>query len=141
MQRYMADLTICSMIHDHISLMYCVTIIWSYPLVWNDDKKEVRKYLQKIGSRFLVAMTSEFIFNTVSIFILTWYQNRPIVRLWMTKWKSYVKTNTLICTFVVSYVTQYLIGIADEKYLSAHYHNSTLHHNGTQRYCNSSLFF
>ena len=135
-QRYVADLTICQIMHEHIAVLYCNAILQLYPLAERRNSINDISVIKDFGQRCLIASSIEYAFNVMSIYVLTRHLNIPLVKLWRKRWKTYVVINSFICYIVTCYATHYLILVADLKY-------PLLHHNSTKHVCNVSqlLFF
>ena len=135
-QRYMADLTICQIIHEHIAVLYCNAILQLYPFVEMRNSINGISVIKDFGQRCLIASSIEYAFNVMTIYVLTRHLNIPLVKLWRKRWKTYAIINSLICFMLICYTTQYLLMVPDLKYNRAH-------HNSTKQVCNVSqlLFF
>ena len=136
-QRYIADLIICQVIHGHVALLYCNALLQLYPFVYIGNSSSNKSILYDFFLRCFIASSSEYFFNVLSIFALSWYLNIPVVKLWGMKWKRYGVVNFLTCIIVICYSTHYLVQVAESKY------PDNIQANLTKRVCNVSqlLFF
>ena len=119
-QRLIADLVICNVIHEVTALMYTNALIQLYVLqvgVGSANTK-VDKYevLGEYLTRISVAVFSEFVITVFGIFILTWYMNIPVVRVWKKEWRNFLKVNLFMCSILAIYITHYMTGVVAGKY-------------------------
>ena len=88
-QRLIADLVICNVIHEVTALMYTNAFIQLYALQvgLGSGNTKINKYkvFEEYFARISVAVFSEFVITVFGIFILTWYMNIPVVRVWKKK--------------------------------------------------------
>ena len=119
-QRLIADLVICNVIHEVAALMYTNALIQLYALQvgLGSANTKVDKYevLGEYLTRISVAVFSEFVITVFGIFILTWYMNIPVVRVWKKEWRNFLKVNLFICSLMAIYITHYMAGVVAGKY-------------------------
>ncbi|XP_057308902.1 uncharacterized protein LOC130647160 isoform X2 [Hydractinia symbiolongicarpus] len=119
-QRLIADLTICNIIQEIAALILTNAFVQLYALQFGStaDGKNFnpRDILIEFLYRTILATASEFVFTLFGIFIMTWYLNLPIVRIWRNKWKTLLFTNLITCCVLVLYTTQHLVTVVDSKY-------------------------
>ena len=111
-QRYTSDLILCHMMHEVIVLLYCNVFRQLYQLQFSFRNK----VLYNLILRCAIGIFSEYLFGSLSVFVLTWYLNIPIVKLWKRQWKTYAKTNLIIGMIIIGYITHHLIYIIDASY-------------------------
>ncbi|XP_057309387.1 uncharacterized protein LOC130647520 [Hydractinia symbiolongicarpus] len=119
-QRLIADLTICNIIQEIAALILTNAFVQLYALqfgstVGGEDFKP-RDILMKLLLRTVFATSVEFIFTVFGIFIMTWYLNIPIIRIWKKRWKNLLFVNLTVCCILVLYTTEYLLEVVEGKY-------------------------
>ena len=121
-QRLIADLVICNVIHEVTALIYTNAFIQLYALQvgLGSERKKINMYkvLEDFFIRISAAVFSEFVITVFGIFILTWYMNIPVVRVWKKKWRNFLTVNLFICSILAIYITHYMTGVVAGKYES-----------------------
>ncbi|XP_066911221.1 uncharacterized protein [Clytia hemisphaerica] len=119
-QRLVADLTICNIIHETNALIYTNAFVQFYSLQIGIDGQENAVDVYDVVSKFFIrsfsAILIEYVFTAFGIFILTWYMNIPVIRVWRKKWKSILAGNLFVCACLVIYSTQYLLVVVADRY-------------------------
>ena len=111
-QRYISDLILCHMMHEVIILLYCNALHQLYQLQFDSRSNVLYNFLL----RCFIGIITEYFFGLLSIFVLTWYLNIPVITLWRRKWKSYVTTNFITGMIIIGYTTHHLVDIIQAKY-------------------------
>ena len=119
-QRLVADLTICNIIHETNALIYTNAFVQLYALqVGVNSKGEIlntHDVVAEFFMRSLSAIMIEYLFTGFGLFVLTWYMNIPVIRVWRRKWKTILAANLFACACLVIYSTHYLIDVVAAQY-------------------------
>ena len=138
-QRLIADLIICNVIHEITAIVYTNSFVQLYGLQIRKNITDIdlgtEKVLKEIVKRTMVALGTEYICSAFGVFVLTWYLNIPIVRVWKSQWKSLIFSNFVVVSFLVMYFTGYMASVVSSKY------NSHLQKNDTHACIQSDLLF
>lgn len=131
-QRLAADLVICSIVYEVVAVLYTNAMVQLYTVQLH-GMGNMSVILKEFISRTLIALLSEYVFAVFGVFIITWYLNLPLIRVWKKKWRSFLFTNVVMCVILVLYLTDYLIGVVSAKYLNPYEHtNGTMPCNTTE---------
>ena len=129
-QRLVADVTICTMLLECMAVILsnvCVQL-YGFQLDTNGivGKRNVKEVFYELFFRIILSIGIEFVCGVFGVFLATWYQNIPLVRVWKKKWNSLLLVNLLLCSIFVLYCTHYLVPVLDDKYKhSFHLQNTT----------------
>ena len=118
-QRLAADLTIHEMMSDAAALVLSVGIIEIYGFI--HQNLSVQKYeeiFEELVARIVLALLIEFLFNIVSVMILTRGRNVPVLRVWNLKWKSHLIVCVISVVMIVTYCTDKLLVIIRARYVA-----------------------
>ena len=118
-QRLAADLTIHEMMSDSASIVLSVAIIQIYGFI--HQILSIEKYEEVIGelvARVVLALLIEFLFNIVSVMILTRGRNVPVLRVWNVKWKSHLIVCIISVVMLVIYCTDKVLVIIRARYVA-----------------------
>eukprot|EP00111_Clytia_hemisphaerica_P002055 TCONS_00005801-protein len=97
-QRLLADNIVCSVIQE-----CCVIAISNAIYQLNDGHIFVTKMF---GIRTLLALILEFIFSLLSVFLVTWYFNIPVLKTWRKRWGRFFLVTLLTVLFPVFLITR-----------------------------------
>ena len=128
-QRLVADITICTMLLETMAVILSNVCVQLYEFNFGTKeivgKLNVKQVFYKLFLRIIISIGIEFVCGVFGIFLATWYQNIPLVRVWKKKWNSLLLVNLLMCSFFVLYCTQCLVPVLDEKYKRTFHINQT----------------
>ena len=111
-QRLMADVFICNTISEINALIYTNAFVQLYAMkvgYENDgNKNQEDNKLKEFFLRTFTVILIECVFITFRIFIMTWFKNIPVMRVWRKKWKTFLGVSLCISASTVMYITHYL---------------------------------
>ena len=110
--RIWADLAIVSMIVEGAAIfLSCATVQvfrYYYGRQGNGKKLDGHDLFNDFLWRVTLAIIIEFVFNTISIKIQTYYYNIPIMRVWKKRWRWILGMILLHTTVAMLYFSEYL---------------------------------
>ena len=105
-QRLAADMVIHEMLSDQAAIVLFVGIIQIYGFI--HQNLSIEKYediFVELVVRIVLALFIEFLFNILSVMILTRHRNVPVLRVWNFKWKSHLIVFIITVAMIVTYFT------------------------------------
>jgi len=124
-QRLMADVVICNIISETNALIYTNAFVQLYAMQINHKNNE-NEVLKDFLIRTFSAITIEYVFSVIAIFIFTWFKNIPVLRVWREKWKTFLGVHLFICGSMAIYSTHYLTGLVAGQVREDQSRNNTL---------------
>ena len=118
-QRLAADMTIHEMMSNEAAIVLSVGIIQIYG--FTHQNLSIEKYeelFRELVARIFSALFIEFLFNILSVMILTRKRNVPVVRVWNLKWKSHLKVCIITVTMIIMYTTDKVLVIIRAQYVA-----------------------
>lgn len=118
-QRLAADLTIQEMMSTAAAIVLSVGIIQIYGFI--HQNLSIEKYEEmfvELVTRIVLALFIEFLFNIMSVMILTRKRNVPVLRVWNFKWKSHLIACTITVVMIVTYFTDKALVIIRTRYVA-----------------------
>ena len=118
-KRLDADLTIQEMIFSCISLVLSVGIIFVYGFTHCSVSIEQfqQMTLKELAAKILLGLFIEFVFNTLTVILLTRGRNIPVLRVWNCKWKSHLIVCVITVTMIVTYNMDKLLELVRAQYV------------------------
>lgn len=118
-KRLDADLTIQEMIFSCISLVLSVGIIFVYGFTHCSVSIEQfqQMTLKELAAKILLGLFIEFVFNTLTVILLTRGRNIPVLRVWNCKWKSHLIVCVITVTMIVTYSMDKLLELVRAQYV------------------------
>lgn len=118
-KRLDADLTIQEMIFSCISLVLSVGIIFVYGFTHCSVSIEQfqQMTLKELVAKILLGLFIEFVFNTLTVILLTRGRNIPVLRVWNCKWKSHLIVCVITVTMIVTYSMDKLLVLVRAQYV------------------------
>ncbi|KAL9968572.1 hypothetical protein ACROYT_G020681 [Oculina patagonica] len=118
-QRLAADLTIHDMMSNSAAIVLSVGIIQIYGFIHqNLSVQKYEKIIEELVARIVLALLIEFLFNIVSVMILTRCRNVPVLTVWNLKWKSHLIVCIVSVVMIVIYCTDKLLVIIRARYVA-----------------------
>lgn len=119
-KRLDADLTIQEMIFSCISLVLSVGIIFVYGFT-HCSVPSIEQFQQmthkELAAKILLGLFIEFVFNIVTVILLTRGRNIPVLRVWNCKWKSHLIVCVITVTMIVTYSMDKLLELVRAQYV------------------------
>ena len=116
-QRLVADITVCTMIIEVMALVLSNAFVQLYALQFKFRVKiSGMELLYKFFIRTMLSISIEFVFSVFGVYLATWYQNIPLVRVWKKKYKPLFLINFFMCGMVTLYCTHYVLPVVDVKW-------------------------
>ena len=118
-KRLDADLTIQEMIFSCISLVLSVGIIFVYGFTHCSVSIEQfqQMTLKELAAKILLGLFIEFVFNIVTVILLTRGRNIPVLRVWNCNWKSHLIVCVITVTMIVTYSMNKLLELVRAQYV------------------------
>ena len=118
-QRLAADMAIHEMISNEAAIVLSVGIIQIYGFVHlNLGIEKYEEMFVELVSRIVSALAIEFLFNILSVMILTRKMNVPVLRVWNLKWKSHLMVCIIVVIMIVTYSTDKVLVIIRARYVA-----------------------
>ena len=118
-QRLAADLTIHEMMSDSAAIVLSVGIIQIYGFIHQTlSIQEYEELAGELVARIVLALLIEFLFNIVSVMILTRGRNVPVLRVWNVKWKSHLIVCMISAVMILIYSTDKVLVIIRARYVA-----------------------
>ena len=118
-QRLAADLTIHDMMSSSVAIVLSVGIIQIYGFIHQDlSIEKIHEMIGELVTRIVLALFIEFLFNIVSVMILTRRRNVPVLRVWTFKWRSHLLVCVVTVLMIVTYSTDKVLVIIRARYVA-----------------------
>ena len=114
-QRLAADLAIQEMMFSSTALVLSVGIMFVYGFI--HCSVSIVGFQQMVGelvAKIFLGLFIEFLFNIVTVMLLTRKRNVPVLAVWNCKWMSHVTVCVIAVTMIVSYSMDKLLEIVRE---------------------------
>lgn len=118
-QRLAADVAIHEMLSNQAAIVLFVGIIQIYGFIHRN--LSIEKYediFVQLVVRIVLALFIEFLFNILSVMILTRHRNVPVLRVWNFKWKSHLIVFIITVAMIVIYFTNKVLVIIRALYVT-----------------------
>ena len=118
-QRLAADMTIHEMMSNEAAIVLSVGIIQIYGFI--HQNLSIEKYediFVELVIRIVSALFIEFLFNILTVMILTRQRNVPVLRVWNFKWKSHLIVFIITVVMIVTYYTNKVLVIIRALYVA-----------------------
>ena len=118
-QRLAADMVIHEMMSNEAAIVLSVGIIQIYGFI--HQNLSIEKYediFVELVVRIVLALFIEFVFNIMSVMILTRQRNVPVLRVWNFKWKSHLIVFIITVIMIVTYYTNKVLVIIRALYVA-----------------------
>ena len=118
-QRLAADLAIQEMLFNSTAVMLSVGIISVYGFIHQTLSAEMfQEMIVELVVRIVLGLFIEFLFNIVSVILLTRRRNVPVLRVWYNKWKSHLTACLIAVVMTVTYSVDKLLIIIRARYIA-----------------------
>ena len=118
-QRLAADLAIQEMMFSSTALVLSVGIISVYGFIYQTMSiEEFQKMTGDLATRIFLGLFIEFLFNTVSVMLLTRRRNVPVLRVWYSKWKTHLTVCSIAVVMIVTYSIDKMLIIIRARYVA-----------------------
>ena len=107
------------MIFSCISLVLSVGIIFVYGFTHCSVSIEQfqQMTLKELAAKILLGLFIEFVFNTLTVILLTRGRNIPVLRVWNCKWESHLIVCVITVTMIVTYSMDKLLELVRAQYV------------------------
>jgi len=118
-QRLAADMAIHEMMSNEAAIVLSVGIIQIYGFIHlNLSVEKYEEMFLELVARIVSALFIEFLFNILSVMILTRKRNVPVLRVWSFKWKSHLIVCIITVVMSVTYFTNKVLVIIRAQYVA-----------------------
>ena len=122
--RLIADMSIQMMLGEATSLIAAVGFIQLYSFMYN-RVEPFSSDVTLVGGFFVrvsIALTIDFIFNSLSCWLQMWSFNVSVARVWRIKWRKHLLVGLIFTTLTLCFFTTHLFAVVREKHNSATKH-------------------
>ena len=114
-ERLMADIVIISMLYEAAAIV-CVNSVWLlYQWVYIEGDFNLHLFVE-FASRTSVALVIEWFFSSVSLTIVTRYQNIAAMAVWRKRWKRHILVALVNTVPLALYSSKYLFQIMSARF-------------------------
>ena len=118
-QRLAADMAIHDMMSTEAAIVLSVGIIQIYGFVHQNLSIEKYEAMSvEFIARIVSALFIEFLFNILTVMILTRTRNVPVLRVWNLKWTSHLIACLITVVMIVTYFTNKVLVIIRARYVA-----------------------
>ena len=87
-ERLMADIAIMSMLYESTAIVSVNSVSYLYQFMYVSEQPFV-KLLQSFAIQTSILLVIEWLFNSISLGIVTHYQNMAVMAVWRKRWKRH----------------------------------------------------
>ena len=114
-ERLMADIVIISMLYEAAAIV-CVNSVWFlYQWVYIEDDFPLHLFVE-FALRTSIALAIEWFFSSVSLTIVTRYQNMAAMAVWRKRWKRHILVALVNTVPLALYLSKYLMQIISRRF-------------------------
>jgi hypothetical protein len=120
-RRFMADVSIQIMMQEATALITALGFINVYQFLYSEQKPLTNyKLIFDFLIRAAIGLSTDMVFNTISLLIQTRVMNIAVNRVWRKKWRHHMIVNCLTVCLSVLYFSDHLFNIVRDKYTNKH---------------------
>ena len=109
-ERLMADIAIISMLYESAGIVSVNGVRLLYQLIYLETFLSLNLF-KTFASRAAVAVVIEWFFTSLSLAIVTHYQNMAVMAVWRKKWRRHMLVAVVNVVFLAIWASGYLIDI------------------------------
>ena len=114
-ERLMADIVIISMLYEAAAIV-CVNMVWFlYQWVYIEDVFPLHLFVE-FALRTSIALVIEWFFSSVSLTIVTRYQNMAAMAVWRKRWKRHILVALVNTVPLALWTSKYLLQIVSRRF-------------------------
>ena len=114
-ERLMADIVIISMLYEAAAIVCVNSILFLYQWVYIEGDFPLHLFVE-FALRTSVALVIEWFFSSVSLTIVTRYQNMAAMAVWRKRWKRHILVALVNTVPLAFWTSKYLLQIISQRF-------------------------